>query len=66
MHTCVDADELKEMSPRYYDDVITDGLKPDHETGINLLFWIRNKYFKYIKQGNILQSLAPTHLPRSF
>ncbi|RXN04167.1 scavenger receptor cysteine-rich type 1 M130-like protein [Labeo rohita] len=32
-HILVDAEEMvKEITPRYYDDVITDGLKPDRET----------------------------------
>ncbi|KAL0151913.1 hypothetical protein M9458_052784, partial [Cirrhinus mrigala] len=30
---------VKEITPGYYDDVITDGLKPDHETGVTLLFY---------------------------
>ncbi len=35
---CVDAEEmLKEITPGYYDDVITVGLKADHETGVCLL-----------------------------
>ncbi len=35
---CVDAEEmLKEISPGYYDDVITDGLKADRETGVSLI-----------------------------
>ncbi len=45
---CVDAEEmLKEISPmiRYYDDVITDGLKADRETGVSLLFYNSIEYF---------------------
>ncbi|XP_050963269.1 scavenger receptor cysteine-rich type 1 protein M130 [Labeo rohita] len=30
---------VKEITPGYYDDVITDGLKPDRETGVTLLFY---------------------------
>ncbi len=29
-------DMVKEITPGYYDDVITDGLKPDRETGVIL------------------------------
>ncbi len=35
---CVDLEEmLKEITPGYYDDVITDGMKADRETGVSLL-----------------------------
>ncbi|KTF75274.1 hypothetical protein cypCar_00038357 [Cyprinus carpio] len=37
---CVDAEEMvKEITPGYYNDVITDGLKPDRETGVTLLLY---------------------------
>ncbi|KTF78509.1 hypothetical protein cypCar_00048128 [Cyprinus carpio] len=37
---CVDAEEMvKEITPGYYDDVITVGLKPDRETGVTLLLY---------------------------
>ncbi len=40
---------LKEISPGYYDDVITDGLKADRETGVSLLFYNSIEYtFKLI------------------
>ncbi len=43
---CVDAEEmLKEISPGYYDDVITDGLKANCETGVSLLFYNSIEYF---------------------
>ncbi|KTF80523.1 hypothetical protein cypCar_00048184 [Cyprinus carpio] len=29
---CVDEEEMKEITPGYYDDVITDGLEQDRET----------------------------------
>ncbi len=46
---CVDAEEmLKEISPGYYDDVITDGLKADPETGVSLILQHHRIYF-YIK-----------------
>ncbi len=42
---CVDAKEmLKKISPGYYDDVITDGLKADRETGVSLLFYNSIEY----------------------
>ncbi len=42
---CVDAEEmLKEITPGYYDDVITDGLKVDRETGVSLLFYNSIEY----------------------
>ncbi len=35
---CVNVEEmLKEITPGYYDDVITDGMKADRETGVSLL-----------------------------
>jgi len=40
---------MKEITPGYYDDVITDGLKPDRETGVIWLFYNRKKYLKYIQ-----------------
>ena len=47
---CVDAEEMKEITPGYYDDVITDGLKPDRETGVVLLFCNSIlKYFSILK-----------------
>jgi len=48
---------VKEITPGYYDDVITDGLKPDRETGVVLLFYNGTltffsilKLFKYINR----------------
>jgi len=48
---------VKEITPGYYDDVITDGLKPDRETGVVLLlynstltFFSILKLFKYINR----------------
>ena len=43
-YTRFDAEEMKQITPGYYDDVITDGLKPDRETGVTLLFYRSIKY----------------------
>ncbi len=53
---CVDAEEmLKEISPGYYDDVITDGLKADRETGVPLLFYNTIEYTFTLKYYSMLK-----------
>jgi len=53
---CVDAEEmLKEISPGYYDDVITDGLKADRETGVSLLFYNSIEYTFTLKYYSMLK-----------
>ncbi len=52
---CVDAEEmLKKISPGYYDDVITDGLKADRETGVSLLFYNSIEYTFKLKHYSML------------
>ncbi len=53
---CVDAEEmLKEITPGYYDDVITDGLKADRETGVSLLFYNSIEYTFTLKYYSLLK-----------
>ncbi len=53
---CVDAEEmLKEITPGYYDDVITDGLKADRETGVSLLFYNSIEYTFKLKHYSMLK-----------
>ncbi len=53
---CVDAEEmLKKISPGYYDDVITDGLKADRETGVSLFFYNSIEYTFKLKYYSMLK-----------
>ncbi len=53
---CVNAEEmLKEITPGYYDDVITDGLKADRETGVSLLFYKSIEYTFKLKHCSMLK-----------
>lgn len=37
MYTFDAGETMKEITTGYYDDVITDGLRPDYETGVFML-----------------------------
>ncbi len=60
---CVDVEEmLKEITPGYYDDVITDGLKADRETGVSLLFYNSNNSRSIVRINVSLVSVLQSNI----